>query len=124
MRDFQRRNKLRKGLYSWINFILLVVILAVILDGVFNVYKKNRMAKKDVDQIKMVESELLDRKEKLESDIARLQTDAGIDEEIRNKFRLVKAGEEMVIVINETTTKSTSTEQNSWWNKMKKIIDF
>lgn len=49
------------------------------------------------------------RKEKLVSNIEYLKTDDGVESEIRNKFRLVKQGESVAVIIND---EASSTKNN------------
>ena len=45
--------------------------------------------------------ELEQEKEKLSSDIAKLKTDAGIEESIREKFGLAKEGEGVIVIVED-----------------------
>ena len=53
----------------------------------------------------------------LESEINRLKTDNGIEEEIRSKFNVAKPGETVVTVINSATDTLTDndTSNKSFW---------
>ena len=50
-------------------------------------------------------------KEKLSSDIAKLKTEKGIEENIREKFGLAKEGEGMIVIVED---KNPQTEQNDF----------
>ena len=53
---------------------------------------------------KMAESKVAElevEKEKLSSDIARLKTEAGVEENIREKFGLAKEGEALIVVVDD-----------------------
>ncbi len=54
------------------------------------------------------------RKDMLNSEIGRLKTDNGVEEEIRSKFNVAKPGETVVVVINGS---SSTSSQNSSGNK-------
>ena len=53
----------------------------------------------------------------LSSEIERLKTKDGIEEEIRNKFNVVKPGEHLVVIVDDaSTSKNETTKQNTgWW---------
>ena len=52
------------------------------------------------------------RKEKLVSNIEYLKTDDGVESEIRNKFRLVKQGESVAVIINDEASSTKNTIKN------------
>lgn len=52
------------------------------------------MVKQEVEDLK-------NRKSELEATVRRLQTEAGIEEEIRNKFPVQKQGENTVMIVEE-----------------------
>ena len=52
-------------------------------------------------------AELQKEKEKLSIDIAKLKTEDGIEENIRQKFGLAKEGENMIIVVDDQNKPTT-----------------
>ena len=46
-------------------------------------------------------TQLQEQKEKLSGDIAKLNTEDGVEESIREKFGLVKEGEGMIVIVEE-----------------------
>lgn len=64
------------------------------------------MIKKEVGDLK-------NRKSELEATVRRLQTEAGIEEEIRSKFPVQKPGENAVMIVEEQAKADNLTANNS-----------
>ncbi len=63
---------------------------------------------------------LQEQKDRLVSDINKLNTDKGVEDSIRDKFGLAKEGEGLVVVVDGVnTSKSTSSEDSGFWSKIK-----
>ena len=54
---------------------------------------------KEIAEAKLIE--LKESKDKLDSDISKLNTNQGLEESIREKFGLVKEGENMIVIVDE-----------------------
>ncbi len=74
------------------------------------------MVKKEVEDLK-------NRKSELEATVKRLQTEAGIEEEIRSKFPVQKPGENAVMIV-EGEAKSENLTANSSLGFFQKIWVF
>ena len=63
---------------------------------------------------------LKSRKDMLESEINRLKTDGGIEEEIRGKFNVAKPGETVVTVINSSGSIPTNVNnlKKGFWSNL------
>jgi len=99
MREFEKRKLLRKYLYSRFSIALLIIIILLLARGAWKAYDKSSTTRasasviiNELDEIKKDEKLL---KEQIES----LETEDGIDAEIRKKFKAVKPGEEMSVII-------------------------
>ncbi|MDO8620640.1 MAG: hypothetical protein Q7R64_04835 [bacterium] len=106
MKDFQRKRKIRKTLYSRWVLIGVFILLMVISKATLGLYAKERESRKNLDRVESDLSALTLREEKLRTDIARLQTSEGIDAEIREQFQVAKPGERMVVLIGDEKTVS------------------
>ena len=123
MLDFQQKRKVRAVMYHKATLICLALILLFVIHSTWVVYKK----KKTSEEIKSVSlrnvTELQTREKELESRIERLQTEPGIEEEIRSKFTVAKAGENMVIVVDDDSQNTSTTSQKlSFWQKIWNIF--
>jgi cell division protein FtsB len=102
-------------------FILFLSVLAVfLLISNWNMYRKMSEAKKNGILANQKLEELKNRKGDLERKIDMLSTDSGIEKEIRDRFPLVKSGEEVIMIV-ESSKKSKDdsfvADKPSLWNR-------
>ena len=110
MREFKDKRKRKEKLYSLWSVMALFVVLLFLARGVWNIYQKEKeSANLDSDSRAKLQS-LSAQADQLTTNINKLSTDAGVDEELRQKYGVVKPGEEMIVVVPEDATTSTSTE--------------
>lgn len=130
MRDLQERRRIRQILSSPILSFILFVILLILLNGIYGVYKRGEIAR-----INRIEGDrklalLKDRQERLSNEIAKLSTDRGVEEELRNKFQITKKGEEVMIVVDEVPARpilgsiSSKDGDQSFLKKLLELIGF
>lgn len=129
MREYQEKRKLRKIFGSKIALVFLFCLSLFLIYSAFNVYKKSRHA---VSKNNAIEKELADlerRKIELESEITRLKSDFGAEEEIRKKFNVVRPGEEVLVIMDKNNEndkidegKNTGGFFSGIWQKIKDIF--
>jgi cell division protein FtsB len=87
---------------------------------VYDIYKKQGLSKEGLISVLNENVELKKREKMLSSEIERLKTKEGIEEEIRNKFNVVKPGEHLVVIVDDaSTSKNETTEKNTgWWESL------
>ncbi len=65
------------------------------------------------------------RKNELEANLDRLQTEAGVEEELRNKFQVKREGEDYIVIIdNGASEKKPAPESPKEKTAFEKIEDF
>jgi cell division protein FtsB len=80
--------------------------------------RKESVMMKETSEKRLTELEL--RNSELESKIKKLNTPSGVEEEIRSKFSVAKAEENMVIIVREEgVSSSTQKENDTIWSKIK-----
>lgn len=90
------------------------------MHATYGVYKKERLTRINLEQVENEKSNLDNRYYALEKSVAYLQTDEGVESEIRNKFRAVKPGEQVAIIVNTEVKKEPLLKKNqSFWMKIK-----
>lgn len=120
MLEFQDKKRFRRILYSRITFILVVILCVFVGKATFSMYQSNNLTE---EKRKIAESELMAvkaRESSLRAQIISLKTERGVEEELREKFRVVKNGEGVIIVVDQdkkeaTTTKSGFTGFFNWF---------
>ncbi len=111
MREFSQKRKMWKKIYSIPVLILLLVILFFVLKGTWIIFMKSSYSHK---QKIAVEAELIalqERKNSIEKKIQRLNTETGVEEEIRSKYDVAKDGEKLIVIVDEEE-KEVDTEEN------------
>lgn len=123
MREFQAKKRIRHILYS--RWIIILMILAVLFlaKATWNVYQKYSESADNAEVAEQELEKLSERQKLLSTEIARLSTEKGIEEEIRNKYTVSKPGEELLVIIDDkATTTASTTKPEGWWMKFKKFF--
>lgn len=110
---------MKKRLYSLPVLVVLLVVTVLILRGTYGVMKKQQESAEYVKDLKVKVASLKDRQEELKTDISKIQTDDGLETEIKNRFSVSKAGEHVAVIVDpeaEATNSATSTD--NWFKKM------
>ncbi|GEM_PF-530529 len=120
MLDFHQKRKVRSVIYNRTTLVVLGILVLIVIHSTWVVYKK----KKESESLKTISlnnvEELRKRDKELEARIERLSTTPGIEEEIRSKFSVAKQNENVVIIVSEEAKKASSTSKNdSFWQKIK-----
>ena len=86
---------------SWPVLLFLGILVLIFAWGVIDLTVKMRTTRENRKIIGNKVAELEGEKAKLSSDIARLETESGIEENIRDKFGLAKEGEGLIVVVED-----------------------
>jgi cell division protein FtsB len=116
MFDFQQKRQIRKVIYSRVTLFVLFVLVILLGRATYDIYIKNQLSQTDYNSVKKEYDDLTSRQAMLDSEIARLNTQAGIEEEIRGRFSVAKPGEEIITVVDDesTGTPESSSDQSLW----------
>jgi len=116
MRFFRKRH-IKRALYAKVVIAVLAVIVIFTIGNTWDIYKKASFAKQKRDEAVKELQSLQERKESLSLSVASLDTKRGIEEEVRSKFGVVKEGEEVVVIIDETSDKkSPESKKSGFWH--------
>ncbi len=101
MFDFHEKRKIRSIVYSK-PVVAVLVIITVVLS--FSVYHRYTVAEEMKHKLNVREDELHELEQRatvLESKVQYLRDERGIEEELRNRFDVVKEGEQVIILVDE-----------------------
>lgn len=119
MRDFKQKKKIRRRIYSkWV--LTVFIIVAVFLgNATWNVYKKYREASDNTAIAQAQLDKLNARERQLSASLASLKTVAGVEKELREKFGVVKDGEQMILIVErqEGNIMDGSSARQSIWQR-------
>ena len=125
MLEFQKKKKIKKVLYSRTVLIFLAIIFIILLRSLYGVYKKESLSMQNLDMDKNELAQISERQKDIANSLEYLKTDQGVESEIRNKFRVVKEGEKVAVIIDDQTSSTpatvagdtgTTTEHGFWYN--------
>lgn len=122
MADFQKKRKIRKIMYSKVSFFILIVLIIFLAKATYNIYQKAKFSSESYDSVNGEYLELKERSDMLNSEIDRLKTESGIEEEIRGKFNVAKPGETVVTIVNSNISDNDTDEQDGFWTKFLNIF--
>jgi hypothetical protein len=118
MVEFNKKKTYKRYVYSPLSLILLFLILILLIKALWGLYSKERLSATLLEREQAELSRTLERKKELANAVDYLKTDRGIEAEIRSKFRVVKEGESVAVIIGDektnATTTSTSTPSSLW----------
>ncbi len=118
MRELQNRQKLRRKMYSLPVLLVLLVMAVLISRGAYIILIKERQSASEAVALAEKIEVLAQREEKLKYEVEKLETDSGIEEEIKSKFNLARAGEHVALIVERgDEAASTTEEEPSWWKR-------
>lgn len=105
-------------MYSLPVLLVLLVMAVLISKGAYTILVKERQSAREAVALAEKIEVLAQREEKLKYEVEKLETDLGIEEEIKSKFNVARAGEHVALIVErgEEAT-STTEEEPSWWKR-------
>jgi cell division protein FtsB len=114
MRNFQKK---QGGIMSILQSVPVLMLLGALVIffaySMFDLVGKMMETSRNKEIAERQLAELQKSKEKLNTDIAKLNTEQGVDEIIREKFGLVKDGEGMIVIVEDKTPGVLEAESKS-----------
>src|SRR3989344_2854739 len=118
MRQFQDHRQWRRFLSSRPVQGLLILLLILVGESVARLYQRERVIAVDEQSLERELLTLKARRAELLAEVARLGTDRGVEEEIRERFGVVKAGEKVINLVRGGATATPTTTPVSWWQEI------
>jgi cell division protein FtsB len=117
MRELEKRQKLRRWLYSLPALALLLVLTLALAKGAYSLMLKERESAHDAAALREKVGILQQREHELALEINKLQTEAGIEEEIKARFNVARAGEHVAVLVDRPDSSASTTPQKQSWLK-------
>lgn len=92
--------------------MVLLVLLIAMGKGVWSLVQKNQIAHQNYNEAENRLAELEKEKKQLAANVAILKTDRGIETEIRKNFSVVKEGEKVITIVDNSQVVATTTGDN------------
>ncbi|HRY31331.1 MAG TPA: septum formation initiator family protein [Candidatus Paceibacterota bacterium] len=127
MREFEQRKLIRKTIYSRVSAVLLAIVLVFLLHETYQIYKKTRESRRQLELVNNKLEELDEKKERLADKISDLESPVGQEEEARSRFSLAKEDEKAIMIIDKEEPAPPAEETSfieSIWDKILSWITF
>jgi len=121
MRLGRHTRTVKKVLYAPITLVALVILTVVLVRAAIGAYQNDRQNRDNYSRIQQDAMDLQTREQFLTGEIDRLQSTRGIEQELRNKFPVVKEGEDVVIIVEPEKKEASSYPGDSggFWSKVR-----
>ena len=123
MKTLERRQRIRRIMYSIPSLIILLIVAVFLIKGAARILNKEIKSKKDSQNLEKKVNMLITRESELKDKILRLKTEEGIKDEMREKFNVAQEGEFIAVIVDERRT-STSTDDLilPWYKRFWNVI--
>ena len=108
MLEYRKKKTARRILYSPWTLLALAMVCAFMLRATWNVYQKERTSADALSVSNRELDKLSTRQAALSDSVSYLSTPQGVETEIRKKFRAVKEGEAVAVILEDASTTSAS----------------
>jgi len=128
MAQFQKDKVWKRVLYSKPTIIALAVLTLFFAYNVTGIIAKSRETDKNLGTALSELDSLKSKQASLQSSLDTLSTPAGVDDAIREKYRVVKGGEGLVVIVNDQNKNGTAAAANApaaehgFWNFIKSMF--
>jgi cell division protein FtsB len=124
MGEFNRKKTYRRYIYSPFTLLVLFIALLVLLKAVWGVSAKEKLSSDYLLREQAEYNRVLDRKKELAQSVEFLKTDRGVESEIRSKFRVVKEGESVAVIVGDEPATTTDVATTTPPGFLKRFLSF
>ena len=116
MRELEQKRRYKKYLYTPVTMVILVVLIIFLARGVASAREKQRLSEERLGRAKTEAQELHAKYASTSKEVDFLKTDEGVDAELRLKYRLVREGEGVAVIVDDAKAPPTqgSTKLSPW----------
>jgi len=119
-----RRKKYERIIYSRPVVLLLIILLVVLSRAVIGVYEKAQSTEENLVEAEIELEKLDERGDLLEARLESLGTEKGVEAEIREKFNVVRDGENVIMLLEpeEIDSNIGKETKKSFWERIKSLF--
>jgi len=118
--------KISKIFFSYWKIAILIILVLFAGRAVINIYGRyqDSLANLALAQKELVTIE--NKKTKLEKATAKLKTEQGIEETIRQKYQVAKNGEQLIVIVDDKQKKPTELvpKTKGFWQAIFKLFNY
>ena len=129
MKELRDRQKFKGFLYSLPSLVVLLLVTFLMAKGAVGIMSKKHETAQKLETLEEENALLRERQATLATGIAKLETEAGVIEEIRAKFNAARSGEHLAVIVEEkaratTTVPSVVERLKMGWSWVKSLWTF
>ena len=119
MKELRRKQAIKRWLYSYPSLVVVLIMTGFLIKGALGLMIIERENAHRVGTLEQESERLVGREAELVAEVAKLKTDEGIIEAIKEKFSVTRTGEYVAVIVDERA-KATSTSQGpkTWYQKL------
>jgi len=119
MREYEEKKKISRYLYSKPSLAVLIILIMLLTKATWNVYGKYKESSKSLALSTRELKDLENKENDLTIKVEALETNRGIEAEIRDKYPVTKEGEYMVVIVDNASGSKNQNIQSkeSLWQK-------
>ena len=123
MKELQRKQKIRRAIYSIPSLIILSLVAVLLAKGAIGVIGKERESARRVKELEEKVDALAIRELELKENVIRLGTEEGVKDEIRGKFSVILEGEHVAVIVDEKrSATSTDISVSPWYKRFFNVL--
>ncbi len=113
----------RRILYSRVTLVLVIILAGFMANTVWHTYLRQQASLDDRQRVEAKLTTVENRATQLTATINALKTPYGVEREIRNKFNVVKEGEELIMIVGGEATGTPTTTPSVQRNLVEQFLD-
>lgn len=117
--DLSDKQRMRRVIASPLTFIVIVGLAGIVGWNTWDMYTKWRTSNDALAEARIAYSELQEREAFLNQQIGVLETDAGVEAEVRDRFGVAKEGEKVIVILDEEEQNEIVEEDGGFWSRVK-----
>jgi cell division protein FtsB len=118
----RRKKKVRRLLFSRLSIILLLILVFFVGRATWRMYEKAINTRADLALVEAHYNDLESRERELSEKLKELNTEKGVEREIRDTYGVVKENEGVIILVEEEEEDEVKERENNkdfpWWKKL------
>lgn len=117
MAQLDRRRFMTKLKHSPLAYLVLILFASLFIYSAIGAYNKSRLAETRMNTAQAELANLEDQKARLTVELENANTDFGQEKALREKFNVVKEGEQVIMIVNKAEaqeSEETSTKAGFW----------
>jgi cell division protein FtsB len=122
---YGNRSPWKRYMSSPLALILSIILLIFVAKASFGINQKSAMSASRLAQAQTEFNKLKSRQDDLSNKVGHLSSDGGLESEIRSKYRAIKEGESVAVIVDDVKAPSSTTitasvvdTKQSFWSRV------